>query len=69
MQSVPLGAQSGCSGSQSSAAGPTPHGTSDDARAAAAGAAAGSAATSHLTHLHIHPCIHSIVSSFVTVNE
>ncbi len=63
MQSVPLGAQSGCSGSQSSAAGPTPHGTSDDAHAAAADAAAGSAATSH--HMSTYTVIHVFIRLFV----
>ena len=43
MQSAQLGAQSGCSGNQSSAAAPTLHETSGDADAAAACAAAESA--------------------------
>lgn len=81
MQSVPLGAQSGCSGSQSSAAAPTPRGTSHDAHAAAADAAAGSAATSHhishthsfihrsfvgsFIHVHIHACTHLFICLFI----
>ena len=52
MQTVPLGAQSDCSGSQSSAAAPTPRGTSDDAHAAAGDAAAGSAASHHISLTH-----------------
>lgn len=43
MQSAPPGAQSGCFGSQSSAAAPRLHGTSDGADATAADAAAVSA--------------------------
>ena len=53
MQSAPPGAQSDCSGSQSSAAAPRLHGTSDGADATAADAAAVSATL--IKHLWIAP--------------